>query len=226
MKFKMIIIKIWAKCWMLFSNIFPFRKFAPFMAALFYPPYYGKTDLAWYHPKGYISHSAKIYHSKLIRKGNSFVDDNVVVYEGRDSGSVVLGKQSHLFRDIIIQTGLTGSVEIGENTFIQPRCIFSAFSGSIIIGDNVQIAPACGFYPYNHSFSPDDLIRHQPLYSKGGIIVEDDVWIGYGVIVLDGVRIGKGAVIGAGSIVTTDIPDMSIAVGSPAKVVNSRLNIK
>ena len=50
----------------------------------------------------------------------------------------------------------------------------------------------------------------------------DDAWLGYGVIVLDGVRIGKGAVVGAGSVVTEDIPDGGIAVGVPARVVKMR----
>jgi len=63
------------------------------------------------------------------------------------------------------------------------------------------------------------------LLSKGGIVVEDDVWLGYGVIVLDGVRIGKGAVIGAGSVVNQDIPSGAIAVGVPARVVKSRDDI-
>jgi acetyltransferase-like isoleucine patch superfamily enzyme len=60
------------------------------------------------------------------------------------------------------------------------------------------------------------------LKTKGGIVVGDDVWLGFGVVVLDGVRIGKGAVVGAGSVVTRDIPDNAIAVGVPARVVKMR----
>jgi acetyltransferase-like isoleucine patch superfamily enzyme len=62
-------------------------------------------------------------------------------------------------------------------------------------------------------------MRLQPLQTKGGIVIEDDVWIGFGVIVLDGVKIGKGAVLGAGSVVTRDIPDNTVAVGVPAKTI-------
>ena len=86
----------------------------------------------------------------------------------------------------------------------------------------MQIAPNCAFYPYNHGIEPGKLIQEQPLYSKGDIIVGDDAWLGFGVIVLDGVRIGKGAVVGAGSVVTEDIPDGGIAVGVPARVVKMR----
>ena len=58
--------------------------------------------------------------------------------------------------------------------------------------------------------------------SRGGIHISDDAWIGVGVIVLDGVRIGKGAVIGAGSVVTRDVPDNTIVAGVPAKVIRMR----
>ncbi|MBK8161647.1 MAG: hypothetical protein IPK65_00400 [Gammaproteobacteria bacterium] len=65
-------------------------------------------------------------------------------------------------------------------------------------------------------------MRDQPLVTKGGIVVGDDAWLGYGVIVLDGARIGRGAIIGAGSIVTGDIPEGVIAAGAPAKVIKAR----
>jgi 2-polyprenyl-3-methyl-5-hydroxy-6-metoxy-1,4-benzoquinol methylase len=66
----------------------------------------------------------------------------------------------------------------------------------------------------------------QPPQTKGGIVIDDGVWLGFGVIVLDGVRIGKGAVIGAGAVVTHDIPDGAIAVGNPAQVIKMRNDIR
>jgi len=65
-------------------------------------------------------------------------------------------------------------------------------------------------------------IKKQPLQTKGGILIDDDALLSVGVIVLDGVRIGKGAVIGAGSVVTTNIPDNAVAVGVPARVIKIR----
>ena len=56
-------------------------------------------------------------------------------------------------------------------------------------------------------------------FSKGDIVIGDDVWIGYGAIIMSGVHVGQGAIIAAGSVVTKDIPDNAIAVGVPAKVV-------
>jgi len=60
------------------------------------------------------------------------------------------------------------------------------------------------------------------LSTKGPILIDDDALLGYGVIVLSGVRIGKGAVIGAGSVVTSDVPDGAIAAGVPASIIKMR----
>jgi acetyltransferase-like isoleucine patch superfamily enzyme len=58
--------------------------------------------------------------------------------------------------------------------------------------------------------------------SRGGIIIGDEVWLGFGVVVLDGVRIGNGAVVGAGSVVTHDVPDGAVVHGIPARVLMMR----
>jgi acetyltransferase-like isoleucine patch superfamily enzyme len=65
-------------------------------------------------------------------------------------------------------------------------------------------------------------MSHQSLHSKGPIIVEDDVWLGVGVTVLSGVRIGKGSVVGAGAVVTHDVPEGAIVAGVPARVIKMR----
>jgi acetyltransferase-like isoleucine patch superfamily enzyme len=75
----------------------------------------------------------------------------------------------------------------------------------------------------NHVF--DDIsvpIMFQPSYSKGGITVGEDVWLGAGVIVLDGANVGKGTVVGAGAMVTESLPEYCIAVGSPAQKIRDR----
>jgi acetyltransferase-like isoleucine patch superfamily enzyme len=96
------------------------------------------------------------------------------------------------------------------------------YKGPIQIGCQVQIAPNCAFYSYNHGFAPGDPIHKQPIWTKGGIIIHDDAWLGVGAIVLDGVRIGSGAVVGAGSVVMHDVPDGAIVAGVPARIVNMR----
>jgi acetyltransferase-like isoleucine patch superfamily enzyme len=81
------------------------------------------------------------------------------------------------------------------------------------------------FYLYDHSFDPSKRIMEQTNKTKSGITIEDDVWLGFGVIVLDGVRIGKREVIGAGSVVTHDIPEGAVAVGNSAHVIKMRGNL-
>jgi acetyltransferase-like isoleucine patch superfamily enzyme len=174
-------------------------------------------------PRGYIAHSATIYHRDLRLGANIFIGDRVTIYQAdKTAGPVELGEGVRLHRDTIIEVGAGSSVTIGANTHIQPRCQFSAYKAPIRIGCGVQIAPNCAFYPYDHGFAPGELISKQPLQTKGGIIVGDDAWLGFGVVVLDGVKIGKGAVIGAGSVVTRDVPDETIAVGVPAHIVKKR----
>ena len=65
-------------------------------------------------------------------------------------------------------------------------------------------------------------IREQPLYSRKGVIVEDDAWLGFGVVLLDGAHIGAGAVVAANSVVNSVIPANAIAAGAPARVVGNR----
>jgi acetyltransferase-like isoleucine patch superfamily enzyme len=122
----------------------------------------------------------------------------------------------------VLETGQDGSIDVGEDTFLHPRCQIMAYKGRIKIGDHAMIAPNCALYAYNHSMGRGELIKKQSLQTRGGITIGDGAWLGYGVIVLDGVNIGDGAVIGAGSVVTEDIPPFAIAVGNPARIVSAR----
>jgi len=212
----------WTRFWMRFAGFTSFGRIATWIGTLFVPHYYGRCNLARLHPKGYISPNAIIHHNHIRFGNNVFLGDRVVIYNHIDGGPVELGDRVHLYGETYIQTGKKGSVKIGHDTHIQPRCQFSAYFASIIIGNDVQIAPGCAFYPYDHGILPGDLITHQSLTSKGDIVLGDDVWLGFGVIVLSGVRIGNGAVIGAGSVVTHSIPDGAIAAGIPARVIKMR----
>lgn len=207
---------------MRFAGVGTFGRIAAWLAALWTPPYYGRYELARRSRRGYVSPSATIHHTDLRLGEHVFIDDRVLIYQDRDGGEVDLAEGVHLHRDTIIQTGYGGSVKIGKNTYIQPRCQLSAYKAPISIGASVQIAPNCAFYPYDHSTEPGTPISRQPLQTKGGIVIGDDVWLGVGVLVLDGVTIGEGAVIGAGAVVTGDVPKGAIAVGVPARVIKTR----
>lgn len=136
---------------------------------------------------------------------------------------VLIGNQVVLERDVDIGTGAGEDclIEIGDRTFIgQYTCIGGP--GHVKIGKHCLIAAHCGIVANNHVFvDPVEKIRDQGI-TKKGIEIGDDCWLGYGVKVLDGVNIGEGSVIGAGAVVTRDIPSYSVAVGVPARVISSR----
>jgi acetyltransferase-like isoleucine patch superfamily enzyme len=215
----------WTRFWMSFAGLNTSGRLATRLAAWFAPPHKARTRLAYMNQRGYIEPSATIYHSDLRLGVNCFIGDRVMIFQRENGGPVNLGDRVCIYRDTIMETGYGGSLIIGSNTGIHPRCQLNAYVGSIRIGRGVDIAPNCAFYPYDHGLAPDRPIREQPLKSKGDIIIEDDAWLGVGAIVLSGVRIGKGSVIGAGSVVTSEIPDGAIAVGSPAQVVKMRSEI-
>lgn len=212
----------WAIFWLRLGGTGPLGRVASWLAGLFTPPYKGRAALARKTPRGYIAPSARLYGREIQRGSQLFIGERVTIYQGREAGPVILGDRVHLHQDTIVEVGRGGSVRIGHDTFIQPRCQLSAYVESISIGANVQIGPACAFYPYDHGVAPGQLIAAQPLTSRGPIVIEDDVWLGHGVVVLSGVEIGRGAVIGANSVVTSSIPPGAIAVGAPARVVRLR----
>lgn len=112
-------------------------------------------------------------------------------------------------------------LSVGEATYIGPRCLLGA-GGGITIGRHVTIGADVHLLAENHVFREADRLIAEQGVSRRGIVIEDDVWIGDRVIVLDGVRIARGAVVGAGSVVTRDIPPYAVAVGNPARITGRR----
>ena len=104
---------------------------------------------------------------------------------------------------------------LGDNVFINYNCVFLD-SGLITLGDNVLIGPNCQLLTPIHPF--DSVERRLPKERALPITIGADSWLGGGVTVCPGVNIGKGCIIGAGSVVTKDIPDFSLAAGNPATV--------
>lgn len=88
---------------------------------------------------------------------------------------------------------------------------------SVDIGKNVWIGPRCGIYCADHCLDAQERADFG-VYGKK-VVIEDNVWLGAHVVIVGGVRIGEGSVIGAGSVVSKDIPKGVIAAGNPCKVI-------
>ena len=123
-------------------------------------------------------------------------------------------------------------IHIGNNVSINTGCTL-VDCNTITIGNNVLIAPNVQIYTATHPIELNE--RLTPVETPAGteyvrhtyalpVSIEDGCWIGGGVIILPGVTIGRGSVIGAGSVVTQSIPENSLAVGNPCKVVR-KINI-
>ena len=119
--------------------------------------------------------------------------------------------------------GGAGDVIIGARSVINSGCVFYSGNG-ITIGEDVAIAANCTLAPVNHEYrSRDKTIREQRFRpSKGGIVIEDDVWIGAGCVLLDGCILRRGCVIGAMSLVRGEIPAYSIQAGNPLRQIGWR----
>jgi len=114
------------------------------------------------------------------------------------------------------------SIEYGERVFIGSNVFINADlmiigSGKITIGNNVLIGPCTRFYTPNHSVDVD--IRREGWEIGLPITLEDDVWLGGSVVICPGVTVGRGAVVGAGSVLTKDVPPGVVVGGNPARVV-------
>lgn len=112
--------------------------------------------------------------------------------------------------------GGTGNIEIGNRSFINSGCVFYSGNG-IKVGEDVLMAANCVLAPVNHEYKSKDqtIISQRFKPSKGGIIIEDDVWIGAGTIILDGAHIKKGCVIGASCIVGITTEEYGVYYGNP-----------
>ena len=108
------------------------------------------------------------------------------------------------------------NISIGSNCYINYNCVVLDCA-NVTIGDNVLIGPNCGIYTAIHPLESE--VRLLGLETAKPVTIKNGVWLGGNVTILPGVTIGEKSVIGAGSVVTKDIPDHVLAYGNPCKVI-------
>ena len=164
----------------------------------------------------------KVGNNSVCFEDQVIIGSGVQINTSGNNSRIYLRKKVNLDHGVDIRALDQGDIEIGEFTYIGPyTCL--AGPGPIKIGKSCLIGSHSGIYGNNHNFTdPNRKIVEQGITCKG-IVIEDDCWLGTNVKVLDGVTIGQGSVIGAGAVVTKNIPPYSVAVGVPAKVISQRI---
>ena len=107
------------------------------------------------------------------------------------------------------------NVSVGDSFYANAGCIFLDVT-PIVIGDNVMLGPNVQLYAATHPLSPQERLKGEE-YGKP-ISIGDNVWIGGNTVIMPGVSVGKNSVIGAGSVVTKDIPENVVAFGNPCRI--------
>ena len=162
----------------------------------------------------------------VLKINGGSIGKNVKIYEGaklalRKGCPINIGNNVSLEKGVIISTSESGKIHIGNNVYIGEYSILMS-NAEIEIGDNVLISPNNDIADFNHIYKDASRpVNEQGVIAKK-VTIQEDVWIGAGCKILMGVTIGKGAVIGAGSVVTKDVPAFHVVVGNPAKTIKVR----
>lgn len=172
-----------------------------------------------------IEAGVRIAHADGVRLGKSVYLDQGVYLHALPNG-ITIGDNTFIMHHTMLHVfnfrGLPqAGITIGNNCFLGEYNVIRG-QGGVHIGNGVYTGPMVQMVAVNHVYQDANRpIREQGITAQG-IVIEDDVWIGANATIVDGVTIGKGSIIGAGSVVTRDIPPYSIAVGTPAKPVKDR----
>lgn len=169
----------------------------------------------------------KISHGRHIICGKNVKFEDYAEIQGLCKDGLIFGDYVTISRGVMIRPSsyyggdLGAGLIMGEHSSIGPYGYIGC-SGKIIIGKNVMFGPKCSLFAENHNFSDTETsIKSQGVNQKG-ITVEDDCWIGSNVTILDGVKIGRGSVIGAGTLVTKDVPAGSVVIDKREKRIRVR----
>lgn len=171
--------------------------------------WYQRNDLPW--------NRARIHWHFARRRAFARWPVHGNVLEAFEEGRLQIGEHTLLEPGVWITAPGDARVVIGDGCFLNLGVMVAA-QQLVEIGDHCMFANGCFVTDGNHRFDDPDLpVPYQGFTSKGPTRIGDNVWCGANVVITSGVTIGRRCVIGANSVVTTDLPDHTIAAGAPAK---------
>ncbi|WP_462323580.1 acyltransferase [Desulfoplanes sp.] len=175
----------------------------------------------------------KIYSGCLIEKGvrfeipkkitiekNVFIGESCWIGAGTKEGSIDIEENSFVaHRSTLAAQG--GDIRIKKHVHISRGSYINGI-GNVVIGNDCMVGPHVVLISGTHNYRDMNTPIRKQGSTKKMIVIEDNVWLAANVNVMPGVRVGEGSVVGAGAVVTKDIPPYSIAVGVPARIIKSR----
>jgi acetyltransferase-like isoleucine patch superfamily enzyme len=167
-------------------------------------------------------------NKRYIRVGRNFIIEDDAEIQGLSRHGITFGDRVTVGRFASIRPSGNYGGEIGEGLVVGDNSNIGAYcyigcSGFIQIGNNVMMSPRVSLYAENHNYAEVTRTMKEQGVTREYIIIEDDCWIASHAVVVAGVTIGRGSIIGAGTVVTKDVPPYSIVAGVPGRVVRSRL---
>jgi len=194
------------------------RGFWPFLRGLAFQPRLRASG-----GRFFLGRHARVLFPSYLSVGHNVAISDFVVMNCIGRHGVRLGDNVRIreFASVQVTSHLTNlgeGLDIGAGTYVGPHAILGA-GGGLSIGRDVTLGAFVQVLAENHGFSDPNLPINEQGVTRRGISIGDGCWIGNNAIVLDGVQIGERAVIGAGSIVTRNVPSRAVAVGNPAHVI-------
>jgi acetyltransferase-like isoleucine patch superfamily enzyme len=187
------------------------------LRTLFYRPLFKKCG-----KRPAIGRSVVVRIPQQIELGDGVIVDDFASLDVRgDEAEIILGDRVSIGRLSTI-AAKRGKIVLKNGANIGSYCRV-ATNSTVTIGESVLLGAYCYVGPGNHTEGQEGKpLIEQPMDIRGGVEIGNHAWLGAGVTVLDGVRIGVHAIIGAHSLVTEDVPDWGVAVGTPARVIRVR----
>ncbi len=156
-----------------------------------------------------------------VALGDRVMVDDLVVLDAKGATSRIrLGNDILVGRSTILSCN-EAVIETGDLISIGPFCFFAS-KGGIRLGSGVSIGSGTHLMAGGHVSADPEVAILKQARTALGITVEDNVWIGSGTKVLDGVTIGRNSIVAAGSVVSKDVPEYSVVMGNPARVIEKR----